>query len=223
MTENPIIVALDVPVLEDAVGLAAAIGDAAGAFKVGLELFSSQGPDAVRALGDRRVFLDLKLHDIPTTVANAVRALRPLHAELLSVHALGGRAMLEAANDAKREEKILAVTILTSLDDAACKELGLPPTDEAVPTLAELAFAAGCDGVICAPTDVHAVRAICPTPFLIVTPGIRPAGSDPNEQARLSTPRAAIDAGADRLVIGRPITRAEDPAAAARAILAELA
>jgi orotidine-5'-phosphate decarboxylase len=222
MTENPIIVALDVPVLEDAVGLAATIGDAAGAFKVGLELFSSQGPEAVRALGDRRVFLDLKLHDIPTTVANAVRALMPLHAELLSVHALGGRAMLEVANDAKREEKILAVTILTSLDDAACKEIGLPPTDEAVPTLAELAFAAGCDGVICAPTDVHAVRAICPKPFLIVTPGIRPAGSDPNEQARLSTPRAAIDAGADRLVIGRPITRADDPAAAARAILAEL-
>jgi orotidine-5'-phosphate decarboxylase len=223
MTDNPIIVALDVPNLEDAVGLAATVGDAAGAFKVGLELFSSHGPEAVRALGDRRIFLDLKLHDIPTTVANAVRALRPLHAELLSVHALGGRAMLEAANDAKREEKILAVTILTSLDDAACKEIGLPPPDEAVPTLAELAFAAGCDGVICAPTDVHAVRAICPRPFLIVTPGIRPPGSGPNEQARLSTPRAAIDAGADRLVVGRPITQAEDPAAAARAILEGLA
>jgi orotidine-5'-phosphate decarboxylase len=131
--------------------------------------------------------------------------------------------MLEAANDAKRDEKILAVTILTSLDDAACKEIGLPPPDEAVPTLAELAFAAGCDGVICAPTDVAAVRAICPKPFLIVTPGIRPAGSAPNEQARLSTPRAAIDAGADRLVIGRPITHADDPATAARAILEELA
>jgi orotidine-5'-phosphate decarboxylase len=224
MTDNPIIVALDVPVLEDAVRLAEAVGDAAGAFKVGLELFSSHGPESVRALrandaSDRRIFLDLKLHDIPTTVANAVRALMPLRADLMSVHALGGRAMLEAANDAKREEKILAVTILTSLDDAACKEIGLPPPDEAVPTLAELAFAAGCDGVICAPTDAEAVRAICPKPFLIVTPGIRPAGSDPNEQARLSTPRAAIDAGADRLVIGRPITQAEDPAAAARAIL----
>jgi orotidine-5'-phosphate decarboxylase len=131
--------------------------------------------------------------------------------------------MLEAANDAKRDEKILAVTILTSLDDGACKELGLPPPAESVPTLAELAFAAGCDGVVCAPTDVEAVRAICPKPFLIVTPGIRPAGSDPNEQARLSTPRGAIDAGADRLVIGRPITRADDPAAAARAIAEELA
>jgi len=223
MNSNPIIAALDVPSADEATHLVQRIGDAAGAFKVGLQLFSTAGPEAVRALGDRRVFLDLKLHDIPTTVANAVRALMPLRAELVSVHALGGRAMLEAANDAKREEKILAVTILTSLDDAACKEIGLPPTDEAVPTLAELAFAAGCDGVICAPTDVKAVRAICPKPFLIVTPGIRPAGSDPNEQARLSTPRAAIDAGADRLVIGRPITQAEDPAAAARAILEDLA
>ena len=223
MTTNPIIAALDVPSISEARDLVEQIGDEAGAFKVGLELFSSAGPEAVHALGGRRIFLDLKLHDIPTTVANAVRALRPLHAELLSVHALGGRAMLEAANDAKRDEKILAVTILTSLDDAACKEIGLPPPDEAVPTLAELAFAAGCDGVICAPTDVHAVRAICPKPFLIVTPGIRPAGADPNEQARLSTPRAAMDAGADRLVIGRPITRADDPAAAARAILEDLA
>jgi orotidine-5'-phosphate decarboxylase len=223
MNTNPIIAALDVPSVDEATQLVERIGDAVGAFKVGLQLFSTAGPGAVRALGERRIFLDLKLHDIPTTVANAVRALLPLHAELLSVHALGGRAMLEAANDAKRDEKILAVTILTSLDDAACKEIGLPPPDEAVPTLAELAFAAGCDGVICAPTDVAAVRAICPKPFLIVTPGIRPAGSAPNEQARLSTPRAAIDAGADRLVIGRPITHADDPATAARAILEELA
>jgi orotidine-5'-phosphate decarboxylase len=228
MNTNPIIAALDVPSVDEATQLVERIGDAVGAFKVGLQLFSTAGPGAVRALrtneaGDRPIFLDLKLHDIPTTVANAVRALLPLHAELLSVHALGGRAMLEAANDAKRDEKILAVTILTSLDDAACKEIGLPPPDEAVPTLAELAFAAGCDGVICAPTDVAAVRAICPKPFLIVTPGIRPAGSAPNEQARLSTPRAAIDAGADRLVIGRPITHADDPATAARAILEELA
>jgi orotidine-5'-phosphate decarboxylase len=228
MIENPIIVALDVPSVGEATELVERIGDAAGSFKIGLELFSAAGPEAVRALrtndaGDRRVFLDLKLHDIPTTVANTVRALMPLRAELLTVHALGGRAMMEAANDAKREEKILAVTILTSLDDAACKEIGLAPTSETVPTLAELAFAAGCDGVICAPTDVAAVRAICPKPFLIVTPGIRPSGSEPNEQARLSTPRGAIDAGADRLVIGRPITRADDPAAAARAILEELA
>jgi orotidine-5'-phosphate decarboxylase len=222
MTENPIIVALDVPTIDEAVTLATGIGDAAGAYKVGLQLFGAHGPEAVRALGDARVFLDLKMHDIPTTVANAVRAMAPLHVELLSVHALGGRAMLEAANDAKREEKILAVTILTSLDDAACKEIGLPPPDEAVPGLAELAFAAGCDGVVCAPTEAAAVRAVCPAPFLIVTPGVRPSGADRNEQARVQTPRGARDAGADRLVIGRPITLADDPRAAALAIVDEL-
>jgi orotidine-5'-phosphate decarboxylase len=222
MSDNPIIVALDVPTLEEAASLVTAIRDAAGAFKVGLELFAAHGPASVRALGDRRVFLDLKLHDIPNTVASTVRAIAPLHVELLSVHALGGRAALETANDAKRDEKILAVTILTSLDDAACKEIGLPPPAEAVPALAELAFAAGCDGVICAPLDTAAVRSICPPPFLIVTPGVRPLGTDRNEQARAHTPRMAKEAGADRLVIGRPITRADDPRAAALAILEEL-
>jgi len=223
MSENPIIVALDVPTLEEATDLASVIGDEVGAYKVGLQLFGAYGPEAVRALGEQRVFLVLKLHDIPNTMAGAVRSVRPLRVKLLTVHALAGRAALEAANDAKREEKILAVTILTSFDDATCKEVGLPPTAEAVPALAELAFAAGCDGVICAPTDVEAVRAVCPKPFLIVTPGVRPAGSDQNEQARVSTPRGAMDAGADRLVIGRPITRAEDPAATARAIAEGLA
>ena len=221
--DNPIIVALDVSTADEAGDLAGRVGDSAGAFKVGLQLFSAEGPAAVRALGDRNVFLDLKLYDIPTTVAGAVRAVAPLRVELLTVHALGGRTMLEAANDAKRDEKVLAVTILTSLDDGALKELGLPPVSEAVPILADLAFATGCDGVVCAPTDVAAVRDVCPEPFLIVTPGIRPAGSDRNEQARASTPRAAIDAGADRIVIGRPITKADDPAAAARAVLSELA
>ncbi|HJT37755.1 MAG TPA: orotidine-5'-phosphate decarboxylase [Actinomycetota bacterium] len=219
---NPIIVALDVPTLDQASSLTHAIGDAAGAFKIGLELFAAEGPAAVRALGDRHVFLDLKLNDIPNTVAGAVRAIAPLRVELLTVHALAGRAALEAANDAKREEKVLAVTVLTSLDDAACKELGLPPVAEAVPMLAELAFAAGCDGVICAPLDVEAVRAVCPKPFLVVTPGVRPPGVAHDEQARVRTPRQAINAGADRVVIGRPITRADDPAAAARAILETL-
>jgi orotidine-5'-phosphate decarboxylase len=215
---NPIIVALDVPTLDEASSLAETIGDAAGAFKVGLQLFSAEGPGAVRALGDKRVFLDLKLNDIPNTVAGAVRAIAPLRVELLTVHALAGRAALEAANDAKREEKVLAVTVLTSFDDAACKEVGLPPPAEAVPSLAELAFAAGCDGVICAPPDIEAVRAVCPKPFMVVTPGVRPTGAGRDEQARLRTPREAIDAGADRIVIGRPITRAEDPRTAALAI-----
>jgi len=219
---NPLIVALDVPGLEEASDLAARIGDAAGAFKVGLELFGAHGPGAVRALGDRNVFLDLKLHDIPTTVARAMKAVAPLKVELLTVHALGGRAMLEAANDAKREEKVLAVTVLTHLDDAACKEAGLPPPAETVPALAELAFASGCDGVVCAPTDIELVRSVCPPPFIIVTPGVRPSGADLDDQARVRTPGEAIAAGADRIVVGRPITRADDPRAAAEAILAEI-
>ncbi|MFA5889382.1 MAG: orotidine-5'-phosphate decarboxylase [Actinomycetota bacterium] len=216
---NPIIIALDVPTVEEAAALAETIGDAAGAFKVGLELYSAEGPHAVAAAGGRPVFLDLKLHDIPTTVARAVRALAPHRVDLLTVHALGGRAMLEAASDAKSDEKILAVTILTHLDDAALREVGLPPVAEAVPLLAKLAADAGCDGVVCAPTDLVAVRAACPSPFLIVTPGVRPAGSDRDEQVRALTPREAVNAGADRLVIGRPVTRARDPRAAAMTIL----
>jgi orotidine-5'-phosphate decarboxylase len=216
---NPLIVALDVGSLDEARALSDALGDAVGAVKVGLELYSAHGPDAVRALAGRDVFLDLKLHDIPTTVARAVASLRPLSVELLTVHTLGGRAMLEAANDAKRDEKILGVTILTSLDDDQLKEMSLPPAAESVPMLAELAFAAGCDGVICAPADIAAVRAVCPRPFLVVTPGVRPPGAELDDQARTLTPRAATDAGADRLVVGRPITRAPDPRAAALDIL----
>lgn len=223
MNASPIIVALDVPSLDEAVGLAGVIGDAAGAFKVGMELFYAEGPRAVTAFEDRRVFLDLKLHDIPTTVARALRALQPLTPELVNVHALGGRAMLEAAADAKGDMKLLAVTILTSLDDAALAELKLPPAREAVPHLAQLAREAGCDGVVCAPTDITAVRLVCPSPFLIVTPGVRPAGVDANEQSRVATPRAAVAAGADRIVVGRPITRAANPRAATLAILEEIA
>ena len=216
---NPIIVALDVPSLDEARALATTLGDSVGGLKVGLELYSAHGPDAVRAFDGHSIFLDLKLHDIPTTVARALTSLRPLRVELLTVHTLGGRAMLEAANDAKRDERILGVTILTSLDDDALAELGLPPAKESVPMLAELAFASGCDGVICAPADIEAVRAVCPEPFLIVVPGSRPEGSSADDQARVLTPRAAIAAGADRLVIGRPITRADDPRAAALSIL----
>lgn len=222
MTANPIIVPLDVPTLDEAVTLSDRIGDAVGAVKVGLELFGAHGPDAVRAFGAREVFLDLKLHDIPTTVARAVAAIRPLEASLLTLHATGGRAMLEAANAEKGATKTLAVTILTSLDDDALAEVGLPKAADAVPLLAALARDAGCDGIVCAPTDVATVRAICPAPFLIVTPGVRPAGASNDDQARTKTPAEAIAAGADRLVIGRPITRAADPRAAATTILQEL-
>lgn len=219
---NPLVVALDVPSLEEATGLARAIGDAAGTYKVGLELFAAAGPEAVRAI-DAPVFLDLKLHDIPTTVARATREVAAgLGAAYLTVHAVGGRAMLEAANAERGTTKTLAVTILTHLDDTALREVGLPPAAEAVPLLARLAYEAGCDGVVCAPADLAAVRAECPRPFLVVTPGVRPAGAPRDEQARALTPREAVAGGADLLVVGRPVTRAPDPRAAALAILTEV-
>jgi orotidine-5'-phosphate decarboxylase len=215
---NPLIVALDVPSLDEATALARRIGDSAGAFKVGLELFSAEGPRAVSAI-EGRVFLDLKLHDIPTTVSRALRALDVVAPWMVNVHALGGRAMLEAAVEAKPSPtELLAVTILTHLGDADLKELGLPPASESVPQLAVLAADAGCDGVVCAPDDIRAVRAVVPEGFLIVTPGVRPADTGSDEHARGSTPHEAIDAGADYIVVGRPITRAHDPRAAATAI-----
>lgn len=219
---NPLIVALDVPTLEEASALADAIGDAAGGVKVGLELFASEGPLAVTAF-DAPVFLDLKLHDIPTTVARALRALDTVAPWMVNVHALGGRAMLQAAVEAKPSStKLLAVTILTHLGDDDLRELGLPPAGEAVPALAKLASESGCDGVVCAPLDVERVRAVVPPDFLIVTPGVRPRGAEEDEHARSLTPAEAIAAGATHIVVGRPVTRAPDPHAAARAILEEL-
>jgi len=219
---NPLIVALDVASLDEATSLVRTIGDAVGGFKVGLELFSSEGPRAVGAI-EAPVFLDLKLHDIPTTVARALRALDVVAPWLVNVHALGGRAMLEAAVDAKPSPtKLLAVTILTSLGDDDLAELGLPKSTEAVPALAKLAAETGCDGVICAPVHVAAVRAVVPPEFIVLTPGVRPAGSSSDEHARAATPAAAIEAGADYIVVGRPITRAPNPRAAALAIAGEV-
>lgn len=220
---NPLIVALDVPSIEEAATLAKMIGDAAGAFKIGLELFSVTGPDAMRAV-DGPVFLDLKLHDIPTTVARTIAALAPLRPAMLNVHALGGRSMLEAAAGVTPEgTKLLAVTILTSLDDAALAELRLPPAAEAVPHLALLAAEAGCSGVVCSPADLALVKPVVPDGFLLVTPGIRPAGADADDQARIATPLEAMAAGATHIVVGRPVTRAPDPRAAAQAIAREVA
>ena len=202
---NPLIVALDVPTIEEASHLAKAIGDAAGAFKIGMELFYAAG------------------HDIPTTVARAIRALDPLHPHMLNVHALGGRAMLEAAVAEKPQgTSLLAVTILTSLNDAALAEIGLPAANEAVTTLAALAIETGCDGVICAPADLESIRAIAPDGFLVVTPGIRPAGHSHDEHARGTTPAEAMKAGATHIVVGRPVTRAPDPRRAAESILEEV-
>jgi orotidine-5'-phosphate decarboxylase len=219
---NPLIVALDVPSLDEATRLARTIGDAAGGFKVGLELWAAEGPRAVTAI-DAPVFLDLKLHDIPTTVARALRALEVISPWMVNVHALGGRDMLAAAVDAKPlPTKLLAVTILTHLSDDDLAEVGLPKASEAVPALAKLASEVGCDGVVCAPRDAAAVRTVVPSGFLIVTPGVRPAGTADDEHARAATPKAAIDAGADHIVVGRPITHASDPRAAARAIATEI-
>jgi orotidine-5'-phosphate decarboxylase len=236
---NRLIAALDVRDRAAAFAMVAAVGDAAGFYKVGLELFMAEGPGLVRefAARGRRVMLDVKLHDIPTTVARAVARAADLGAELLTVHAAGGRAMLRAAVDAAggassnagtgRGLRILAVTVLTSLDSAALAELGVfRGGDELVPAqvlaLARLALESGCHGVVCSPEEAARVRALAAEPFLIVTPGVRPAGAEVHDQARVMTPAGARRAGADLIVCGRPIRDAFDPAAAARAIAAEL-
>jgi orotidine-5'-phosphate decarboxylase len=219
---NSLIVALDVPSLHEATALARTIGDAAGGYKVGLELFSAEGPRAVSAI-EAPVFLDLKLHDIPTTVERALRALDVVAPWMVNVHALGGRAMLAAAAQAKPSPtKLLAVTILTHLGDDDLAEIGLPKASDAVPLLATLAAEEGCDGVVCAPRDIERVRAVTPSGFLIVTPGVRPSGSSSDEHARGATPKEAMDAGADHIVVGRPITHASDPRAAAAEIVREI-
>lgn len=227
---NPLIVALDVPTIDEATALAKEIGDAAAAFKVGLELWAAGGPRGAADIANATagspngIFLDLKLHDIPTTVERAVGNLTRsgLTPDLLTIHALGGRAMMEAAVAAKPAgTRVIAVTVLTSLTEDDLFELGLAPSAEAVPTLAALAHEAGCDGIVCAPADLARVRDVVPKPFLIVTPGVRPAGAAADDQARAMTPKQAIDGGADYLVVGRPVTRAPDPRAAAQAIVKE--
>jgi orotidine-5'-phosphate decarboxylase len=173
---------------------------------------------------DAPVFLDLKLHDIPTTVARAMRALDVVAPWMVNVHALGGRSMLEAAVEAKpKSTKLLAVTILTHLSDDDLAEIGLPKASEAVPALAQLAADSGCDGVVCAPQDIRPVRAVVPEGFLVVTPGVRSKGDSADEHARGATPAEAVEAGADYVVVGRPITRSADPRGAAEAIAREIA
>jgi orotidine-5'-phosphate decarboxylase len=227
MDHNPILCAIDTPELSRARTLMAAISGTVGGVKLGLEFFAAHGPEGVRqaASGQANIFLDLKLHDIPNTVAGAVRAALALDPLLLTLHAAGGPAMLRAAVDARgsRRNRLLAVTVLTSLDDgdlAATGQMG--PAAAQVQRLALLAQSAGVDGVVCSPQEVAMLREVCRRDFLLVVPGIRPAGAAIGDQKRVQTPRAAIEAGADYLVIGRPITEAPDPAAAARAILGEL-
>jgi len=224
-----LIVSLDVPSAAEAQKIVTALGESVSTYKVGKQLFTAAGPAVVRDLvgSGRRVFLDLKFHDIPSTVAAAVRAASELGVSMLTVHALGGSKMLkaavEAAAAAKHPPLVLAVTVLTSLGDADLKEIGVAGgAQEQVLRLASLAQRAGCGGVVASAREARAIRQEVGPGFAIVTPGVRPAGGTKDDQARVATPAEAIAAGADYIVVGRPITRAKDPVAAARAILEEI-
>lgn len=223
---NRLIAALDVPDRSAADAFVARLDGVPSWVKIGLELFCAEGPRMVAdyAAARRAVMLDLKLHDIPETVARATARVASLGAGLLTVHAGGGRAMLDAAVKAAGATRILAITVLTSLDAADLADVGaIGPVAELVVKRARLAIAAGCHGVVTSPHEAAAVRAIAPPGFLIVTPGVRPADGATGDQKRVMTPAQARAAGADLIVVGRPLRDAPDPAAAARAIVAELA
>ncbi len=218
--------ALDFPSWERAEPFARAVAPAVGMLKVGLELFAAEGPSAVRAAAalGRPVFLDLKLHDIPNTVEGAARSAAASGAALLTVHASGGAEMIRAAvRGAAGKVRVLAVTVLTSLDADALRSIGLEgPPGPAVVRLARLAVDAGAAGLVCSPHEVRDVRAaVGPGPLLVV-PGVRPPGAAKGDQARVATPAEAVAAGADVIVLGRPLRDAADPAAAARDIAASL-
>lgn len=221
--------ALDVPGATQVRQVVQTLGGTATTYKIGKQLFTAEGPQVVRDLvaSGRKVFLDLKFHDIPHTVAAAVRAVAGLGASMMTVHASGGSQMLRAAVEAAAQSPsnpiILAVTVLTSLSDSDLQELGIAGN---VPThvlrLGALARAAGCGGLVASAQEAQALRRELGQHFAIVTPGIRPAGSDAGDQARIVTPRNAIAAGATHLVVGRPILDAPDPAKAAKQILQEI-
>jgi orotidine-5'-phosphate decarboxylase len=230
MTSNPIFVALDVPDVARAVALAKAVRPHVGGLKVGLEFITAQGPAGMREIVSLGlpVFADVKFHDIPNTVAGAAREIAGLGCTLFNVHASGGAAMMRAAKDAAAatdpKVKVLGVTVLTSLTEDDLRQVGQADnTGQQVARLAALAKESGLDGVVCSPREIELVRKICGPEFLIVTPGVRPAGAALADQARVMTPGEAMSAGADILVIGRPITAAADTAAAAAAIAAEVA
>jgi orotidine-5'-phosphate decarboxylase len=222
---NPIFVAIDTPSMERATSLAEQVRGHAGGVKLGLEFFSANGPDGVASIAGLGipVFLDVKLHDIPNTVAKAVEALAPLKPAVLTVHAAGGRAMLETAKAAAPPEtKVVAVTVLTSLDADDLHAIGVDSEPrEQVKRLAALARSAGLDGIVCSGAEVAATRSAWPGGFFVV-PGVRPPGGDLSDQKRVVTPRQALDDGASILVIGRPITGAENPKSALNDISAML-
>lgn len=227
MSLDRVAVALDTPDRDTFDAWCAFFGPRVGVLKVGLEAFVRWGPAAVETARRhaRAVFLDLKLHDIPNTVAGAVRSAAELGVDYLTVHAGGGRPMLTAAAEAAAGgPTLLAVTVLTHLDAVELGHLGLPgPSDERVVAWARLAREAGCGGMVCSAQEVRKVRRAVPAPAVLVTPGIRPSGAAAGDQRRVATPRDALEAGADLLVIGRPLTRADDPGAALAALERELA
>jgi orotidine-5'-phosphate decarboxylase len=226
--QNRIIVALDYSEGVSALALVDALGDSISFYKVGLQLFASAGAEVVRQLKVRkkRVFLDLKFHDIPNTVAGAVSSISKLGVDLLTIHASGGIAMMKAAvkaaRDAEHPATVLAVTVLTSMDAMALRATNVQVTPAMqVLHLAKLAKDAGCGGIVCSAEEITGVRPIIGPEMKLVVPGIRPAGSASGDQVRMATPAEAVSRGADYLVIGRPITAALDPRAAVRAILDE--
>jgi orotidine-5'-phosphate decarboxylase len=222
----PIAVALDAPDMETAARWANAVQRYVSVLKVGLELFCRHGPDVVNVVRGGTgldLFLDLKLHDIPNTVAGAARSVARLRPAYLTVHASGGRDMVRAAVEAAPDVKIAAVTLLTSLDEHALRVLGVEATaNDAVLRLASVSVEAGARAIVCSPREVAAVRREVGPDVTLITPGVRLAGGDVQDQARVATPAQALSDGADLLVIGRPITAAADPGAAAAAIAADL-
>jgi len=223
-----LIVALDVSTAAAAQNIVAAVGDSAFTYKVGMQLYTAEGPRVVRDLvaSGRKVFLDLKYHDIPNTVAGAVTEAGKLGVNMLTVHAAGGGRMLRAAVDAAKIYPglmVLAVTVLTSLDGNDLEKIGIRGSvEDTVSRLASIALANGCQGVVASAREASTLRAELGTGFAIVTPGVRPAGTDVGDQVRVVTPEEAIASGATHIVVGRPITEAADPAAEARAILGQI-
>jgi orotidine-5'-phosphate decarboxylase len=222
----PIAVALDAPDLETAARWAGLVTPHVSTVKVGLELYLRYGPDVVasiRGASGVKIFLDLKLHDIPATVTGAARAVARLRPDLLTVHAAGGSDVVRAAVEGAPDTTVAAVTVLTSLGSADLDRIGMMgPMSDAVRRLAVLAVGAGARGLVCSPQEVAAVRAEVGPEVILITPGVRPAGVSANDQARTATPEEALQAGSNLLVIGRPITGASDPGAAAAAIAAPL-
>jgi orotidine-5'-phosphate decarboxylase len=226
VTPAPIAVALDAPDLETAARWAGLVTPHVSTVKVGLELYLRYGPDviaSVRGASGVRVFLDLKLHDIPNTVSGATKAVARFKPAILTVHAAGGAAMIRAAVEAAPQTQIAAVTVLTSLNAADLGAIGLQgPATDAARRLAALAVGAGAQALVCSPREVADVRAEVGPDITLITPGVRPAGADTQDQARVATPEEALENGADLLVIGRPITGSPDPGAAAAKLAAAL-